>query len=366
MKILLIYRVPISSHASTISEHVLAFPNYSKNSISLINTEFGFPFELDSKKFDVIVLHYSLFGYFPFRINDAFKNFLNKSRNLVKVAFFQDEYQYCKERFDFINKFEIDIIYSLFQPNYFQDVYLNNTCCKIVYHTLPGYVSNSLKNKANEYYKNRLKRKIDIGYRSRRLPFFMGKGSQEKSKIGDLFLEKSTKSGLICDISSDEHNRIYGENWYRFLSESKFTLGVEAGVSIVDLSGEVLKQVDKYKDSHPECKFSELHDNVLFPYEDNMFYRTISPRIFEAAAFKVCLILFPGLYSNLLDEEKHFIKLEKDFSNFNEVLESIKDDDLVKMKVKNTHEKLINSEEYTYSNFIKSFDSNIDTFIESN
>ena len=120
----------------------------------------------------------------------------------------------------------------------------------------------------------------------------MGKGSQKNQKSVIFFLEKSTKSGLVCDISSDEHNRIYGENWYRFLSESKFTLGVEAGVSIVDLSGEVLKQVDKYKDSHPECKFSELHDNVLFPYEDNMFYRTISPRIFEAAAFKVCLILF--------------------------------------------------------------------------
>ena len=74
-------------------------------------------------------------------------------------------------------------------------------------------------------------------------------------------------------------------------------------MSIVDLSGEVLKQVDKYKDSHPECKFSELHDNVLFPYEDNMFYRTISPRIL-ASAFKSMLDIVSWSLQQSLGREK--------------------------------------------------------------
>ena len=47
--------------------------------------------------------------------------------------------------------------------------------------------------------------------------------------------------------------------------------------------------------------------------------------IFETAAFRVCLILFPGSYSGILKPNIHFIELEKDFSNISEVLDQMKD-----------------------------------------
>lgn len=359
MKVLLINRLPLASFASTISEHVLAFPLYSNHDVTLLNVELGLPEKLSSIEFDVIVLHYSLFGTHPFRLSDRFLDFLLAQRKTPKVAFFQDEYQYCQERFDFINKLKIDLVYSLFTPENAKRIYLENTSCTSVHYTLPGYVSETLLQKSRCFLTGKKQREIDVGYRSRTLGFFMGKGAQEKSDIGKIFIEKTKNTGLTCDISAREEDRLYGGKWYEFLANCKFSLGVEAGVSVVDLTGEIRLKVDQFMQENPLCDFDEVHEKVLLPHENNIYYRTISPRIFEAAAFQVCLILFPGSYSNILKPNIHYIKLEKDFSNINEVLNSMKDKELVRSMVLRTYNDLITSDRYHYSKFIKSFDNTI-------
>ena len=96
MNVLLMYRLPLASFASTISEHILAFPLYSNHDVTLLNVELGLPDKLSSREFDVLVLHYSLFGTHPFRVSDRFLDFLLAQRKTPKVAFFQDEHQYCQ------------------------------------------------------------------------------------------------------------------------------------------------------------------------------------------------------------------------------------------------------------------------------
>lgn len=366
MKVLLIHRLPLASFASTISEHVLAFPLYSNHDVTLLNVELGLPEKLSSRKFDVIVLHYSLFGTHPFRLSDRFLDFLLAQRKTLKVAFFQDEHQYCQERFDLINKFKIDLVYSLFTQENASRIYLQNTSCTSVHYTLPGYVSETLVQKSSCYITDKKQREIDVGYRSRTLGFFMGKGAQEKSNIGKIFIEKTKNTGLTCDISAREEDRLYGGKWYEFLANCKFSLGVEAGVSVVDLTGKIRLKVDQFMQENPLCDFDEVHDKVLLPHENNIFYRTISPRIFETAAFRVCLILFPGSYSGILKPNVHFIELEKDFSNISEVLDQMKDPELVRSMVLRTYDDLIASDRYHYRNFIRNFDSTITEEFERN
>ena len=366
MKLLLIHRLPLASFASTISEHVLAFPLYSNHDVTLLNVELGLPEKLSSREFDVIVLHYSLFGTHPFRLSDRFLDFLLAQRKTPKVAFFQDEYQYCRERFDFINKFKVDLVYSLFTQENANRIYLENTSCTSVHYTLPGYVSETLVQKSSCYLTGKKQREIDVGYRSRTLGFFMGKGAQEKSNIGKIFIEKTKNTDLTCDISAREEDRLYGGKWYEFLANCKFSLGVEAGVSVVDLTGKIRLKVDQFMQENPRCDFNEVHKKVLLPHENNIFYRTISPRIFETAAFQVCLILFPGLYSEVLKPNVHFIELEKDFSNISEVLDQMKDPELVRSMVLKTYDDLIASDRYHYRNFIRNFDSTITEEFERN
>ena len=87
----------------------------------------------------------------------------------------------------------------------------------------------------------------------------MGKGAQEKSDIGKIFIEKTKNTGLISDISAREEDRLYGGKWYEFLSNCKFSLGVEAGVSVVDLTGKIRLKVDQFMQENPLCDFNEVH-----------------------------------------------------------------------------------------------------------
>ena len=66
-------------------------------------------------------------------------------------------------------------------------------------------------------------------------------------------------------------------------------------------------------------KNEEAYELLLYQYEDNIPYRTISPRHFEASALRLCQILLEGKYSGVMRPMVHYIPLKKDFSNFDEV-----------------------------------------------
>ena len=70
----------------------------------------------------------------------------------------------------------------------------------------------------------------------------MGRGGQEKTLIGRRFAELASGSGLTLDIAGDEADRLYGDDWYRFIAGSRCLLGVESGASAFDLEGEVIAE----------------------------------------------------------------------------------------------------------------------------
>src|SRR5206468_13037957 len=81
-----------------------------------------------------------------------------------------------------------------------------------------------------------------------------------------------------------------------------------------------------------------------------------SPRLFEAAALRTGMVLFPGEYSGVVEPWRHYIPLEKDFSNFAEVAERIKDDSFLEQLTERTFEELIASGRYSEESFVRRFD----------
>lgn len=357
--ILLLYNHPIAPSANTIMEHVNSFKLHSKYNVWEVNTELGFPAGLKKLKFDIIILHYSIFGIYPYQINNDFLKYLENSTS-YKIAFFQDEHRFCKSRFSFINTYGINCIYTLLEPDYFKDTYLKYTKSQKIINTIPGYVSDTLIETAREKRIPDLKRSIDIGYRARPLEFYMGKGAQEKHEIGLRFRALSKQEELALDIEVDENKRIYGSSWYDFLAGCRGFLGVEAGVSIFDIKDIVYENYIKLKDSNPGIGFMQMSDMLLKKWEDNIYYRTISPRHFEAAAFRVCQILFEGRYSGILEPMKHYIPLQKDFSNFSEVIQKFKDANLRQEITENAYRDIIASGRFSYKRFIEEFDKVIE------
>lgn len=363
--ILLVYHHHLKVNAPTISEHVRAFSQHSKFRVWNVNVALGFPKQLERLRFSIILLHYSLFGL-PILLSEKWLQYIESSRKSYKIAFLQDEYRYWPERSEFLNSCGINCIYTLLEPQHFQETYLRKTTASKVLYNLPGYVSEEMLGMARRYAKPDAKRTIDIGYRGRRLPYYMGRGSQEKHFIGIEFKRRASKLGLSIDIQTDEEQRLYGQAWWRFLGDCKAVLAVEAGVSVFDIDDVVRPQYQRICKGHPdtsypECSFEEFYEAVLAPHEDRIYYRTISPRHFESAAFCNCQMLFEGKYSGILKPMIHYIPLRKDFSNFDEVMRMFHNSDLRKELTKNAYRDLISSGEYSYERFIRGFDRELES-----
>lgn len=355
--VLLIYFHPIYMDANTISEHIQSFQNHSCYKVWTINSEFGFPKNLGKLSFEIILLHYSLFGSYPFKLSNKFLQYLKNQENSYKIAFFQDEHIYCQQRFELINEIKIQHIFSLLEPQFFKKTYYKYTTVDLITTGIPGYVSENLIVASKKYFVPDEKRMFDIGYRGRKLPVFMGKEALEKFEIADSFIKYSKNWDLKLNINTEESGRIYGDNWYKFISNCKGVIGVEAGVSIFDLEGTVFKEYNDLLIKNGRVTYEDLASSIdLTHYEGVIPYRCISPRHFEAAAFKVCQILFEGHYSGVLEPMKHYIPLYKDFSNIEQVINLFNDDKIRQIITQNAYDDLIKSGRYSYKQFIQDFD----------
>lgn len=176
--ILLLYFHFWNRNAPTIIEHINSFSKYSKFKVWGINTGHGFPEGVKSLEFDVVVFHYSLFGP-KYLLNNDLLEYLKNNRS-YKIAFFQDEHHYCQQRFQFLNNYNIDCVYTLLHPDYFKDVYGKYTEVPKMIQTLTGYIDAKLEKIANKYSRPDNMREIDIGYRARKLNWYMERSSRKE------------------------------------------------------------------------------------------------------------------------------------------------------------------------------------------
>ncbi len=343
--ILLLYDHPLEPNAPTIMEHVDAFARHSSFDLWSVNTGLGFPKTLGELDFSIVLLHYSLFGIVPFKLDEYFERYLDRS-NAYKVAFFQDEYQFCRERFDLLRRYDVDCVYTLLEPEWWPQVYGTHTSVPKLVHNIPGYVSEDLVALSDRLTKPDDERTVDVGYRTRTLAPYVGRGGLEKVDVARRFLEHARGTELKLDIGVDEGSRIYGDAWFEFVANCRAVLGVEAGVSIFDVDGVAQAEWERSGEVPEEL-------------EDNIYYRTVSPRHFEAAALRVCQILYEGKYSGALEPNVHYIPLEKDFSNFDEVVAKLRDPDVRRTVTDNAYRDLIASGRYSYEGFVKSFDDEL-------
>jgi len=158
------------------------------------------------------------------------------------------------------------------------------------------------------------------------------------------------------DIDVSEQRRIYGKAWYEFIASCRCMLGVESGVSLFDLEDEVRHEYAALVADGGQPTLDELERGALGRWDGRVPYRTISPRHFEAAALRTCQVMFEGSYSGAMQPMVHYIPLRKDFSNFDEVVERMRDTELRRTLVENAHRDLISSGQWSYARFIAQVD----------
>ena len=360
MRILLFCNRPKETDdASTILEHIDAFKKHSRHEIHLWSSLTGLPDQKILNEFDCLIIHYSISF-----LTDRYvsRTTLERIRSFsgLKVAFLQDEYR----RVDFmclnLKYAGVHLIYSCAPLEVAQKMYASLRPSIEIRTTLTGYVCERWEKTKIKEFSNR---EIDVGYRARKCPFFLGKKGYDKYLIGEEFLKNSQGLGLRTDISSKEKDRLYGREWIEFLQNCKATLGTDSGSSIIDFNGETEYRLSLYQALHPFAKFANVPPQYL-KLDGKLEIQVISPRCFEAAALGTVLILFPGNYSGILRPFDHYLPLKKDFSNLQEVLDILESEGQAKEIIARARKDLIDSGKYSYSTFINGVDDTLEQLAE--
>ena len=344
-------------HANTVLDHIDAFSRFSRHHVRTFNPKaMRRSVVLDLDEFDVVVIHYSVVLSDDYFVAPTFRDKLRRFRGL-KIQFIQDDYRWVNKATAAARDIGLHVLFTVAPEPAASQLYDERLPGVRRVHTLTGYVPDNLMHRAGKPLRERA---IDVGYRARDLPFWLGRLSREKAWIGEGFLERAPAYGLRCDIAWREHDRIYGSLWIDFVSSSRATLGAESGASIADFDSGAERAVRAYLRVHPGAPYEEVNQAVLGPYEGNVVVNTVSPRVFEAAALGTALIMYPGEYSGVVAASEHYIPLEKDFSNMPEVVAQLRDDNLVEAMTKRIHDDLIRSNRWTYAAFVAEFDAVID------
>ncbi|NCG09576.1 MAG: hypothetical protein GWP33_00510 [Alphaproteobacteria bacterium] len=343
-----------STHISAVYEHLSAFHKFSSHHVRYFHA-CGSIRDFQAKAFDVVVVHYSarvVYPLFSAKITQATCEFRG-----VKILFLQDEYDLTEKARSFIEKSEIDIVYTCVPANNIVKVYPPSRFPKTrfinVLTAFPGsYTSEWRRPSISE-------RPIHIGYRGTKLPFWYGDLGQEKYQIAVGVTKYAKNRNFVIDIECDNDKRIYGNQWHVFLRNCRCVLGTESGSNVFDEDGSLRDKVNQLIKNNPSISYPDIKTHIFGDAEEPKIMNQISPRIFEAIENGSALILFEGDYSGVVEPDKHYIALKKDFSNIQNVLDKVNDSTLLQRIADRAFEDVISSKKYSFDNWIKSFDRNV-------
>jgi hypothetical protein len=207
-------------------------------------------------------------------------------------------------------------------------------------------------------------RPIDIGSRvAKYLPHL---GDDDRNRIADAFVGIGRERELRTDISNERFNR---EGWANFLSLCKGTVTTEAGSWFIEKDDATVEAIRRYVRSdssgilvghdsnlltlaqklprwlRPAVKkvvhvLGFRHETVVNearPLDDiharffagkpraPVYGKAMSSRHFEAVGTKTCQIMFRGRFNDIFEADRHYLALDHDFANLDDILARFSD-----------------------------------------
>ena len=343
--------------AQTVSDHIRAISTLSHHNVHRLDLRqlggHSLPTRLNLDRFDVILIHYSVYILDNRHLDEDAKTAIRTFSGL-KGVFIQDEYRRVNDAMHAMRSLGIRLLFTCIPEFEVDNVYPSNTLPNVrKITTLTGFVPADFVSRVVPPISQR---PIDVGYRGRKLPYHLGRLGLEKCEIVARFHEATRGSGLYCDLSFDEKQRLYGRRWIRFLTSCRAVLGTESGASVVDFTGEIERRVDEYVRAHPSASFGEVSAMFFASEEERFRLNQISPRCFEAAALRTAMVLFEGEYSGVLTPWRHYVPLAKDFSNINEVLRTLRDSAMLQQIADHAYYEVACNQDYSYARFVREID----------
>jgi Glycosyl transferases group 1 len=316
--------------------------------------------ETDFAPFDVILVFWSIYLLGP-DISESVRERIRKT-SALKVLFLQDEYRDVRSINRIMSELGIQIMFTCVAEADHEVFYPKALIPSLeaVYTVIPGYVPTYLEGLAVD---DRAARPLDIGYRSRETPYYLGDLGQEKRVVAERFEAIAAEQGFRADISVRERDRLYGRRWLDFLAASRCVLGSASGASVVDFTGEIRRGCEQYLSLRPNATYAEVKRHFFADVDWKVVIDTVSPRLFEAAAVHCTLVQHEGGYAGIIQPDHHYIMVRRDYSNVADVVAQMKDEAYCREIARNAYRDLIASGRYTYRAFAAEFDRTLDAHI---
>ncbi len=337
------------TYTNTVYDHISCFRKYSKHRPFFCHQSEYTNFNLDLSRFDAIAIHYSI--RLPFdQISSSAEKALSEFKGL-KFLFIQDEYDHTHRAWHWIKALGIQLVFTVVPPNGVEKVYPPSEFPHTRFVSiLTGYVPHEFSLPQDLLPPSQ--RLVTVGYRGNSLPIRYGQLGIEKIQIGSLVKRYCDDHNIKHDISWSAKDRIYGENWYKFIVSCRSMLGCESGSNVFDWDGTLVQRIHQFRKENPTAKDSEIYEKYVKSSEINGIMNQISPRAFECIAAKTVLVLFEGHYSGILKAKQHFIPLKKDGSNIADVIRLLQDDIYVDEMAERAWYDVIVSGHYSYQSFV--------------
>jgi hypothetical protein len=349
-------------HVQTTADYLGSLKRYIDGEVEFIHVTNRAKLNVDLNRYDAVFQNYC--ARWPY-VGYVCEDFAEKLANFAgpKILAVQDEYDRTAILLDAIERVGFDIVLTCVPPDQIERVYPRArypfTKFKQV---LTGYVPENL-DQISSFAMPLRQRPNVIGYRGRDIGPKYGRLGFDKLEIGRRLRAACDARGLASDINWTEDSRIYGRNWFRFMGSCRATLGTESGSNVFDFDESVERLYVQLTEQNGRAPTYEEFLPLIQEKDAAMDMGQISPKFFEAAALKTPMVLLRGRYSDMLEPHTHYIPLERDYSNVDEVLNSLQDFEMLEAMADRTFDHLVGSGKFSYESFVQTLDEMIDIAI---
>lgn len=308
------------------------------------------PAWLGSLGFDAVVLHTTFLCRRWVPHFDEFRNGCSwiAGLDVPKIALPQDDYDHAEVLDEWLAELGVTDVLCAFEEPELGILYPTRAGGARFERVLTGYVDDATRQRLEEDPHPLADRSFDVVYRATRLPYWFGSLGQLKCRVGELGRSQAAELGLRTDVSMDPRDAVLGYHWLQFLQSGRATLGSESGSSVLDRRGEIRLAVEAILGEEPGLTFDELSDRMPAGW-DGYSFPALSPRHLEAASARTPQLLVEGSFAGVLEPEKHYIAIRRDFSNLREVLERVRDLEGIGELAERAHRQLVASGAYSYT-----------------
>lgn len=354
LRILIAYSTS-SAHVQTTLDYLWTLKRYTDFEVSYVHVTHDAVMDFDINDFGVVFHNYCAHLCFEGYVSQSYREAMKRFRGL-KILAVQDEYDRTNVLKAAIKELGFHVVLTCVPQDSLEYVYPRQEFPETEFLTvLTGYVPDDLAVMSRPL-TPLPERSIVIGYRGRAIRAFYGQLSYEKYEIGRRMREVCLTRGIPHDIAMDEESRIYGTSWFDFVGSCRSMLGSESGSNVFDFDGSIENQYNEMAASRGGKVDYEEFLPLVAHRESEISMGQVSSRIFECAVFKTPLILFRGRYSDLIEPGTHYLPLEKNFSNVDEVIASLGDIEALQGMAERTYQDLVGSGRFgfrAYGHFLK-------------